>query len=223
MRATDLCPPRPHSRGLARTAIAWSGLGLLALCAGCAGLPELPDRPAEHALAPAAEGPVAHVIAPLVAQHPGLTGVVSLGDARDAFATRIALARAATRSIDIQTFIWHADATGTVMFDEVLRAAERGVRVRLLLDDVNTSSGLDRTLVLLASNPNLELRLYNPFVVRGSRAFGFLTDFTRVNHRMHNKSFTVDNLATIVGGRNIADETSRSATGRASSISTWWR
>jgi len=145
------------------------------------------------------------VVAPLVAQHPGKTGVVSLGDARDAFATRIALARAATRSIDIQTFIWHADATGTLMFEEILRAAERGVRVRLLLDDVN-SVGFDPTLVLLASNPNLELRLYNPFVVRGPRAFGFLTDFTRVNHRMHNKSFTVDNLATVVGGRNIADE-----------------
>jgi putative cardiolipin synthase len=178
---------------------------LLALFAGCAGLRELPDRPAEHALAPATEGPVARVVAPLAAQHPGQTGVVSLGDARDAFATRIALARAATRSIDIQTFIWHADATGTLMFEEILRAAERGVQVRLLLDDVN-SVGFDPTLVLLASNPNLELRLYNPFVVRGPRAFGFLTDFTRVNHRMHNKSFTVDNLATVVGGRNIADE-----------------
>jgi putative cardiolipin synthase len=103
------------------------------------------------------------------------------------------------RSIDIQTFIWHADASGTLMFEEILRAAERGVRVRLLLDDVN-SVGFDPTLVLVASNPNLELRLYNPFVVRGPRAFGFLTDFTRVNHRMHNKSFTVDNLATVVGG-----------------------
>ncbi len=205
MRASDRCPSRHHGWGPARAAIAWSGVALLALCTGCAGLPELPERPAEHALAPATEGPIARVIAPLVAQHPGQTGVVSLGDARDAFATRIALARAATRSIDIQTFIWHADATGTLMFEEVLRAAERGVRVRLLLDDVN-NVGFDPTLVLLASNPNLELRLYNPFVVRGSRAIGFLTDFTRLNHRMHNKSFTVDNLATIVGGRNIADE-----------------
>jgi len=184
---------------------AWSGVALLALCAGCAGLPELPDRPAEHALAPAQEGPLARVIARLAAQHPGQTGIVSLGDARDAFATRIALARAATSSIDIQTFIWHADATGTLMFEEVLRAAERGVRVRLLLDDVN-GDGLDPTLVLLASNPHLDVRLYNPFATRGSRAIGFLTDFTRVNHRMHNKSFTVDNLATVVGGRNIADE-----------------
>jgi putative cardiolipin synthase len=205
-RPRDRRPPPPHGCGLARAAIAWSGAVLLALCAGCAGLPELPERPAEHALAPATEGSIAHVVGPLVAQHPGLTGVVSLGDAQDAFATRVALARRATRSIDIQTFIWHADATGTLMFEEVLRAAERGVRVRLLLDDVNTSKGLDRTLALLASNPNLELRLYNPFVVRGTRAWGFLTDFTRVNHRMHNKAFTVDNLATIIGGRNIADE-----------------
>jgi putative cardiolipin synthase len=204
MRAWDRCPPRLPSSGAARVAIAWS-LVALALCGGCAGLPEQPDRPVGHALEAATEGPIARVVAPQVTMHPGLTGVVTLADARDAFATRIALARSATRSIDIQTFIWHADATGTLMFEEVLRAAERGVRVRLLLDDVNTY-GLDPTLVLLASHPNLELRLYNPFVGRGPRAFGFLTDFTRVNHRMHNKAFTVDNLATIVGGRNIADE-----------------
>ena len=95
--------------------------------------------------------------------------------------------------------------TGTLLFEEVLRAAERGVRVRLLLDDLNTA-GTDPTLALLASHPNLELRLYNPFVGRGSRGLGYLGDFTRLNHRMHNKSFTVDDVVSVVGGRNIADE-----------------
>jgi putative cardiolipin synthase len=77
--------------------------------------------------------------------------------------------------------------------------------VRLLLDDNNTS-GLDPTLVALDSHPNIEVRLFNPFVVRKPRLLGFLTDFSRLNRRMHNKSFTADNQATIIGGRNIGDE-----------------
>lgn len=115
------------------------------------------------------------------------------------------MARAATRSIDIQTFVWHGDTTGSLMFDEMLRAADRGVRVRLLLDDANTQ-GLDPILALLDAQPNIELWLYNPFVGRRSRAAGYLGDFERLNHRMHNKSFNVDNQVAVVGGRNIADE-----------------
>ncbi len=179
--------------------------GIVMLLAGCAGLPAMPERPVTHAVEPAIEGRLGRVVAPLARQHPGKTGTIELTDGRDAFATRIALARLATRSIDIQTFIWHADATGTLLFEEMVRAAERGVRVRLLLDDANTQ-GLDPMLMLLASQPNIELRLYNPFVVRASRAIGFLTDFGRVNRRMHNKSFTADNIVTVVGGRNIANE-----------------
>jgi putative cardiolipin synthase len=142
---------------------------------------------------------------PLAQGHPGKTGFVAIDDGRLAFETRLHLARSAARSIDVQTYIWHNDATGTLLFEEVARAAERGVRVRLLLDDANTV-GLDPTLALLASQSNIELRLYNPFLDRNSRGLGLLGDFERLNHRMHNKSFTVDNLATVVGGRNIADE-----------------
>ena len=79
------------------------------------------------------------------------------------------------------------------------------MRVRLLIDDVNTA-GLDATLAALDAHPDIEVRLYNPFVQRTARALNFLTDFTRLNHRMHNKSFTVDNQASVVGGRNIANE-----------------
>jgi putative cardiolipin synthase len=178
---------------------------LVAWLAGCAGLPPLQDRPATLALEPSAEGSLGQAVLPLVRQHPGQTAVVAIDDGHVALAVRLALARAATRSIDIQTFIWHPDAAGTLLWEEVMRAAERGVRVRLLLDDLNTE-GTDPTLALLMSQPNLELRLYNPFVGRGSRALGFLGDFERLNHRMHNKSFTVDNVVAVVGGRNIADE-----------------
>jgi putative cardiolipin synthase len=92
------------------------------------------------------------------------------------------------------------------------QAAERGVRVRLLLDDL-TTGGLDPVIAALDAHPNIEVRLYNPFVHRGTRLLGFLTDFTRVNRRMHNKSFTADNQARVVGGRNIGNEYFGTGTG----------
>ena len=95
--------------------------------------------------------------------------------------------------------------SGTLMFDALRRAADRGVRVRLLLDDNNTS-GLDSVLAALDAHPNIEVRLFNPFKHRRWRVLDFLTDFSRVNRRMHNKSFTADNEVTIVGGRNVGDE-----------------
>src|SRR5262249_28035970 len=91
------------------------------------------------------------------------------------------------------------------LFEAAWNAAERGVRVRLLLDDANTA-GLDDTLAALDAHPNIEVRLYNPLMQRNARALAFVTDFQRVNRRMHNKSFTADNQVAIVGGRNIGDE-----------------
>jgi len=173
--------------------------------AGCAPLPPLDGRTVSYALQDTATTPLGQAVAPQVAQHPGLTGIEPIADGRVSLGMRLALLRAATRSIDIQTFIWHADNSGTLLYEEVLRAAERGVRVRLLLDDVN-AEGLDPVFALLDAQPNVQLRLYNPFTGRGSRGLGFLGDFERLNRRMHNKSFTVDNQAAIVGGRNLADE-----------------
>jgi putative cardiolipin synthase len=111
----------------------------------------------------------------------------------------------AQRSIDVQYYIWHGDHTGVLLFEALWKAAERGVRVRLLLDDINTK-GLDDTIAALDAHPNIEVRLYNPFTNRSARVFNYIGDFSRVNRRMHNKSFTVDNQATIVGGRNVGDE-----------------
>jgi putative cardiolipin synthase len=115
------------------------------------------------------------------------------------------LAQAAERSLDIQYYIWKQDTTGTLLFQELLNAAERGVRVRLLLDD-NSTSGLDKILAVLDSHPNIEVRLFNPLAIRGPRLLNYIIDFSRLNRRMHNKSFTADNQATIIGGRNIGDE-----------------
>jgi putative cardiolipin synthase len=148
---------------------------------------------------------LAQAIAPLAAAHPGKSGVHALPDPRDAFSARAALAAAADRTLDVQYYIWHGDETGTLLLEALWRAAARGVRVRLLLDDSGTT-GLDATLTALDAHPNVEVRLYNPLFHRGFRPINYLTDFRRVNRRMHNKSFTADGQVTLVGGRNIGNE-----------------
>lgn len=128
-----------------------------------------------------------------------------LGDPKDAFSARIALADHAVRSLDIQYYIWRQDLSGSLLLQKVYAAAKRGVRVRLLLDDNNTA-GMDDVLAALNRHPKIEVRLFNPFLYRRVRSWGYLTDFPRLNRRMHNKSFTADNRVSIVGGRNIGDE-----------------
>lgn len=163
------------------------------------------DRNASVAFEELAATRLGKAIALLAAAHPKKSGIVPLSDARDAFAARMHLANAAERTLDVQYYIWRLDMTGTMLFDALRSAAERGVKVRLLLDDNNTS-GLDATLAELDSHPNIEVRLFNPFSIRKPRWVGYLTDFSRANRRMHNKSFTADRQATIIGGRNIGDE-----------------
>ncbi|HSD36225.1 MAG TPA: phospholipase D family protein [Rhodocyclaceae bacterium] len=143
--------------------------------------------------------------APGLAAHAGRSGIYGLADASEAFAARAVLAEAADKTLDVQYYIWRGDHTGYLLFEAIWQAAERGVSVRLLLDDTNTA-GLDDTLRALDAHPNISVRLYNPMTLRSARLLNFVTDFSRLNHRMHNKSFTADNQATIVGGRNIGDE-----------------
>jgi cardiolipin synthase C len=159
---------------------------------GCAGLPPPPGRTPSHALADTVSTPLGQAVAPLVAVHPGMSGVVPFEDPHDAFAARVLLAHAAGRSIDARYYLWHGDAVGMLLWEALWQAADRGVRVRLLVDDANTA-GLDPVLAALDAHPNFELRLYNPFADRGSRALGYVTEFTRLNRRMHNKSLTADN------------------------------
>lgn len=115
------------------------------------------------------------------------------------------LIEAAEFTIDAQYYIWHDDVTGRVLHNRLLAAADRGVRVRLLLDDLDTA-GKDEILRHIDAHPNIEIRLFNPFANREMRAGDFVADTRRINHRMHNKTLTVDGLATIFGGRNIGDE-----------------
>jgi cardiolipin synthase C len=177
---------------------------ILVVIARFSRLPSLEGRSASAALFDTGDTRLGRSITPLVEAHPGLSGVYPLPDSRDAFAARARLAEAAERTLDVQYYIWETDMTGALLFEALHAAADRGVRVRFLLDD-NSSSGLDGVLAALDSHPNIEVRLFNPFVIRKPR-IGYLTDFFRANRRMHNKSFTADNQATIVGGRNVGDE-----------------
>ena len=193
---------------------------MVAMASGCASLPPLDGRSDSTALRDTGDTRLGRTIAPLAARHgarpadkaaylepgtPVKAGLFPLSGGRDALAARVVLADAAERSLDMQYYFWRSDRSGMFMFSAIMRAADRGVRVRLLLDDNNTV-GQDSLLWTLDQHPNVEVRLFNPFVQRSGRLLAFLTDFRRLNRRMHNKSFTVDNQATIIGGRNIGDE-----------------
>lgn len=137
--------------------------------------------------------------------HPGKSQLIPLIDGVDAFYARAALAIAAERSLDVQYFLWHKDVTGQLLLKVLLDAADRGVRVRLLLDDLDNQA-LDPEFYALDTHPNFSIRLFNPFVTRGFKYIDFFTSPARLNRRMHNKSFTADNQYAILGGRNIGDK-----------------
>ncbi|MEG1280903.1 MAG: phospholipase D family protein [Comamonas sp.] len=174
---------------------------------GACSLPPLEQRTVSQALDvdTASQTKLGKIIAPDLLANPGSSGIHPLYDAQNAFAARAQLARMAERTLDVQYYIWRADSTGMLLLDELRAAGDRGVRVRLLLDDLGTS-GLDDELMALSQHPNIEVRLFNPSMLRTPKMLGYLGNLKRANRRMHNKSFTADNQATIIGGRNVGDE-----------------
>jgi putative cardiolipin synthase len=178
------------------------GWGFIRLRSRLSGAPPAPDHmPAR----PPRGSFIGTCFAAAVARSAGSSGVMALPDPLEAFAARLRLIRAAEATIDIQYYIWRADIAGTLLLDELLEAAERGVRVRLLLDD-NGVAGLDGTLAVLNAHPQIAVRLFNPFRIRKPKLVNYLGDFSRLNRRMHNKALIVDGILAIVGGRNIGDE-----------------
>lgn len=147
---------------------------------------------------------MARAYAPQIAAHPLQSGVAVLTMGADAFAARMVLAASATVSIDAQYYIWDDGVTGRLLLGALLAAAERGVVVRLLVDD-NGIEGLDQALAALNQHPLIAVRIFNPFALRRARLLNYCFDFFRLNRRMHNKSFTVDGTISILGGRNIGD------------------
>lgn len=167
----------------------------------------LPMRDAEaevSTFAANAKSALATAYTPLIKAHPLQSGIAVLNVGADAFAARMHLAAQATVSIDAQYYIWDEGVTGRLLLGALLDAAGRGVLVRLLVDD-NGIEGLDQALAALNAHPKIEVRIFNPFVLRKSRMLNYSFDFFRLNRRMHNKSFTVDGTISILGGRNIGD------------------
>ncbi|WP_237067078.1 phospholipase D-like domain-containing protein [Microbulbifer guangxiensis] len=178
---------------------------LLCGCLGPAYFPEPPTRTESlHQLGPP-DSALARVVDGLTAAHPGQTGVYPVTTAQDALAVRLAAIRAAQRSIDIQYFIFRRDESGRLLTHELIDAADRGVRVRFLLDDFTTGDSVT-LLAALDQHPGIEVRLFNPFPKRSTRAIELLADFCQLQRRMHNKAFTVDGRVTFIGGRNLGDK-----------------
>lgn len=139
------------------------------------------------------------------ARHPGRSGFVLVPGNREAFTDRVALADFAEKTLDVQYFIWSRDTIGSLLGEHLVAAADRGVRVRFLVDDVNFKKR-DGAVAALSAHPNVEIRIFNPHRYRSARVFEFVANFGRLNKRMHNKIMVMDNACAIVGGRNIADE-----------------
>ncbi len=138
--------------------------------------------------------------------HPSLSGYYPISTGANAFAARSILSDMASSTIDAQYYIWHDDEAGELMLKDLWEAAERGVLVRLLLDDMNSNPRLDELLLHFANHKNIAVRLVNPSVYRKFRTVGAISQPKRTNRRMHNKSMTFDNRISIIGGRNIGNE-----------------
>ena len=189
-----------------RAALALAAAALLAT--GCASLPSDVPRTPSVAVPASADTELGR-IALASAKDPALSGFRLISWSEQSFATRLALVARAQRTLDLQYYVFDDDGTGRVLLRALRDAAARGVRVRLLLDDLYTG-GNDPLLLGLAAHPNVEVRLFNPFMVRfesvAARVAASLFDFGRVNHRMHNKLFIADGAMAVAGGRNIGDE-----------------
>ena len=183
-------------------------ISALSVLAACGTLPPQVDRPLSPALPPSTESPLAR-IAQDSSPSPALTGFRLLPDGFYSLDARIQLARRARYSLDLQYYLIQNDRTGRLLMRELRDAALRGVRVRLLVDDLYTA-GSDTMFRGLAAFRNAEVRLFNPFCCARQSVIGkyaaSLLDIRRLNHRMHNKLFIADGAAAIMGGRNIADE-----------------
>ena len=174
----------------------------------CATAPSLDGVEPSYALPPPDNGAPEAALMRDLEHEPGKSGVRLVEQNALAFAYRAATAVAAVRSIDVQYYIWHDDLTGRLLAAELMRAAERGVRVRVLVDDIDARAKHDLFRVA-DQHPNVEVRIFNPFYSRyGAVGFAgeWLTRADRLNRRMHNKAWIVDSRVAIVGGRNIGDE-----------------
>jgi putative cardiolipin synthase len=184
---------------------------LFACLSGCASLPPGSGYPrtASSALAHPDSTRLGRQFADAAHAHPGTSGFRIIPVGADGFLIRMQMINAAERTLDLQYFIFRSDNTGRLLTDAVLRAADRGVRVRVLIDDGETVPG-DERIAMLAAHPSIEVRIFNPFAYRGHskllRGIEYAFNASRLDYRMHNKLLVVDNAVALIGGRNIGDQ-----------------
>ena len=152
-----------------------------------------------------AQTTLAQIIQPLQEQHPDLTGYLVLFEPLEALATRLSLIDKAEKRLDLQYYIWDNDKVGSLALHALIRAADRGVKIRLLIDDNNAKS-TEGIFLALAQHPNIEVKLFNPYRFRKYRALDMILDLKRINRRMHNKSFIADHQVALIGGRNMTNQ-----------------
>jgi putative cardiolipin synthase len=173
---------------------------------GCAHV-SVPNEPSQAL--PPSDSPFGRSIQAMALPHEGRSGFRLLSNSTEAFMARAELIRNARSSLDLQYYIVHDGLSTRALIDELLKAADRGVRVRILLDDT-TSDGLDQSIATLAAHPNIQIRLFNPQNLGRetgvTRSMGRLLNLSRQHRRMHNKLWLADSSAAIVGGRNLGDE-----------------
>ena len=175
---------------------------------GCAQLKPRPELPMDLATPIASTTSLDRAFTPVESTHAGQSAFRLLIEGTEAFVARAHSARMAERTIDVQTYIWHADLTGKFLVHQLLESADRGVRVRLLVDDMDARAKSER-FAALSAHPNVEVRVFNPFASRKgtlSMVSEGARNFKRINRRMHNKTWIADNRFAIVGGRNLGDE-----------------
>ena len=184
---------------------------IFAILGGCASLPPGSDFPkmASSALTSPQETRLGRQFESAAREHGGNSGFRFVQAGADGFLIRMQMINAAERTLDLQYFIFRGDETGRLLTDAVLHAADRGVRVRVLVDDGKTLTGDDQ-LTVLEAHPSVEIRIFNPFAYRGHitlfRATEFMFNASRLDYRMHNKLLVVDNSVALIGGRNIGDQ-----------------
>lgn len=180
--------------------------GVLLWLSGCSTLPERTAQPLQvHTDVVTTDTTLAKIIDPLHQQNEGLTGYHLLSDPLEALAARLKLIEKSEKTLDLQYYIWENDKIGALALHELIRAANRGVKIRLLIDDHN-SKKMEGIYLALDQHQNIDVRLYNPFGFRQLRAMDFILDLKRVNRRMHNKSFIADNRIALIGGRNMSNQ-----------------
>lgn len=193
---------RPPDRSSTRRRGAATLLALV-MASACSNYDLNVPRPESHALQVRRTTRLGTLFETAAAKHPGQSGIIYIRSARLALEGRLAMVDLAEQSLDLQYYIWDADISGGLLGERVVRAAERGVRVRLLLDDISIVDR-DSVLARLTGHPNIQIRAFNPFRDR-NRVGDIFGDLSRINRRSHNKIFVADNAMAIIGGRNIAD------------------